>query len=191
MKLNRPDSADSLSKRWLWPSHFHRNGSAESHLVSTYRSPTGSVKVNELMKRGKPACCLIQTAYGRLSVAAHGSTPSTSFAPLYQVVLLPSGQLWSFTLSQVAFVNTLLLANSSVLSMWWCLCSMFYHHTKTSAWRTHLKWSYSPSLWFFVFCSLPQLPTNLEKVKQQEMSPHFPGLWSAAMHVAVRMLQMF
>lgn len=46
-----------------------------------------AVKTNELIRTETPSCCLIQAAYGLLSVAAHGRTPSTSSAPPSHVVL--------------------------------------------------------------------------------------------------------
>lgn len=43
-RLNHRSSATKLSKRWLWPSHFHLNGSVEDRLLSS------SLKPNSLNK---------------------------------------------------------------------------------------------------------------------------------------------
>lgn len=37
--LNDCSTAAKLSKRWLWPSHFHLNGLAQSHLLSAFLQP--------------------------------------------------------------------------------------------------------------------------------------------------------
>lgn len=67
------------------------------------------------MKTGKPCFCLIQTAYGLLSAAAHGSAPSTLFAPLYRLVLFTIWVIMKFPTLQDPRVITLLHPSSSAL----------------------------------------------------------------------------
>lgn len=55
-RLNHCTAAVKFSSKGLWKSHFHANGSMESHLLSAFPcSPKGSIKANGL--RGTSCCC--------------------------------------------------------------------------------------------------------------------------------------
>lgn len=85
-------AAKLLLQKWLCRSAADKLCATSLTISFPFKRLSGvsfsdAIKTNELIQTENSSCCCIQTAYGLLSAAAHGSTPSTSFALLSQVVL--------------------------------------------------------------------------------------------------------
>lgn len=121
-RLNRRSSAAKLSKRSLWPSHFHLNGSVESHLLAAFLQHN---RLNKSQWADENRKTSLLSYTNSIWFAQCGCTWQHSFNFICSSESSCPLTIWAimkFPSLQVSFVNTLLQPSSSVLIS---ICTVF------------------------------------------------------------------